>query len=75
MFCDEPTGALDTNTGIKVLKLLQEVQKERGVTIVIVTHNNLIANIADRVVYMRDGNITKIEENQTRMSVEEVEWV
>ena len=75
LFCDEPTGALDTNTGIKVLKLLQEVQKERGVTIVIVTHNNLIANIADRVVYMRDGNITKIEENQTRMSVEEVEWV
>lgn len=75
LFCDEPTGALDTNTGIKVLKLLQEIQKERGVTIVIVTHNNLIANIADRVVYMRDGNITKIEENETRMSVEEVEWV
>ena len=75
LFCDEPTGALDTNTGIKVLKLLQQVQKERGVTIVVVTHNNLIAHIADRVVYMRDGKITRIKEHETRMSVEEVEWV
>lgn len=75
LFCDEPTGALDTNTGIKVLKLLQKVQKERGVTVVIVTHNNLISKISDRVIHMKDGKITEIEKNDNKLAVEDVEWV
>jgi putative ABC transport system ATP-binding protein len=74
LFCDEPTGALDTKTGILVLTLLQEIQQSNGISIVLVTHNNQISDIANRVVYMRDGEILDIEEKIPR-KVDAVEWL
>ena len=74
LFCDEPTGALDTKTGITVLKVLKQIQKQEGLTIVLVTHNSQISKIADRVIYMKDGEITKEITNEFPLSIEEVDW-
>lgn len=74
LLCDEPTGALDSETGVLVLKLLLKMAKDYGKTIVIVTHNQNIAKMADVVVRVKNGKIKSCEEQKNPMSADEVEW-
>ena len=74
LLCDEPTGALDYNTGKQVLRILQDMSRKKGATVVIVTHNSAIAPIADRVIRMHDGRVSSIEVNEHPMDIEELEW-
>ncbi len=74
MLCDEPTGALDSKTGIKVLKALSQVNTQLGTTTVIITHNADIARMAERVLWMQDGQITRETQNEHRISAEELSW-
>ena len=76
LLCDEPTGALDSQTGVEVLKLLKrQCDANNGQnTVVIVTHNALIAEIADRVIHIKNGQVDKIEENKHPKNIEEVTW-
>ena len=74
LLCDEPTGALDYNTGKQVLRILQDMSRENGATVVIVTHNSAIAPIADRVIRMHDGRVTAVETNERPMDIQELEW-
>lgn len=74
LLCDEPTGALDYNTGKKILKLLQDTCREQNMTVVIVTHNTAITPMADRVIHMRNGAVTEVEVNAHPRPVEEIEW-
>ena len=74
LLCDEPTGALDYNTSKEILKLIEEVNKKYGNTIIMVTHNEAIKNMADRVVKLRDGAIRKNYCNETKIAAEDLEW-
>ncbi|MDG6777811.1 ABC transporter ATP-binding protein [Thiomicrorhabdus sp. zzn3] len=74
LLCDEPTGALDSQTGILVLEALQQVNKELGTTTAVITHNAGIAQMADRVIHLADGRITQIYQNETRVSPRELSW-
>ena len=74
LLCDEPTGALDSETGTVVLKLLLQMARERGKTIVIVTHNQNIARMADVIVRVRSGRIRSVENQMNPLSAEEVDW-
>lgn len=74
LLCDEPTGALDHLTGIKVLRLLCDINQSTGKTVIIITHNQPIAGIADRVIKMSSGEIVEIIENRQRIEPEKVEW-
>lgn len=74
LLCDEPTGALDYNTGKQILKLLQDTCRERKMTVIVITHNSAIAPMADRVIKIKNGVVSKIKENETPMPVEEIEW-
>ena len=74
LLCDEPTGALDYNTGKQVLQILQDMSRKHGVTVVIVTHNSAIAPIADRVIHMHDGTVTSIERNASPEAIADIEW-
>ena len=74
LLCDEPTGALDSETGVLVLKLLLSMAKNYGKTIVIVTHNQNIAKMADVIVRVKNGKIKSVEEQANPMSVDEVDW-
>ena len=74
LLCDEPTGALDYKTGILVLGLLEEISRQRGTTVVIVTHNTAIAAMADRVMRMRSGEIVEINHNPNPLPSERIEW-
>lgn len=74
LLCDEPTGALDSKTGITVLDALIEVNRNLGTATALITHNVEIRRIADRIVYMADGRITKVETNETRVAPAEVSW-
>lgn len=74
VLCDEPTGALDSATGRMVLRLIQDVAREMGKTVVIVTHNVLIAEMADAVIHMKDGKIFEIKYNGSPKRAEEIRW-
>ena len=74
LLCDEPTGALDFQTGKLVLQVLQRVNQELGTTIAVITHNAGIAAMADRVITMRSGEIISIQYNETKISPEDLEW-
>ncbi len=74
LLCDEPTGALDYQTGITVLELLKKAQQSMGSTVVIVTHNTAIGAIADRLVRMRSGSIAEISINNSPVPPERIEW-
>ncbi|MBP1042842.1 ABC transporter ATP-binding protein [Vagococcus sp. BWB3-3] len=74
LLCDEPTGALDYQTGKQVLKLLQKACREFNKTVLIITHNSAIAPIADRIIHINDATVRAIEENPTAVSVDSIEW-
>jgi putative ABC transport system ATP-binding protein len=74
LLCDEPTGALDYATGKLILALLQKTCREKGMTVVIITHNQAIAPMADRVIHIRNGRAESIEENKSPVPVEGIEW-
>lgn len=74
LLCDEPTGALDYKTGKQILKILQDMSRKNGSTVLIVTHNATIAPIADKVIRIRDGSIQKIETNDQPADISSIEW-
>ncbi len=74
LLCDEPTGALDSGTGVMVLKLLFDMARNYGKTVVIVTHNQNIAKMADVVIRVKNGKIRSVEEQENPLSADEVEW-
>ena len=74
LLCDEPTGALDYNTGKAILKLLQDTCHKTGMTVVIITHNQAIAPMADRIIHVKSGTVSSVEINRCKTPVEEIEW-
>ncbi len=74
LLCDEPTGALDYNTGKAVLKLLQDTCREKGMTVVVITHNSALAAMADRIITVRSGTVEDMRLNHNIMNVEDLEW-
>ena len=74
LLCDEPTGALDYDTGKKILGLLYDICKSEGKTVVVVTHNSALKDMADKVFYIKNGKITKEERNMLPKSIEDIEW-
>ena len=74
LLCDEPTGALDSTTGIKVIEALLSVNSQLGTTTLIITHNASIQDVADRVFFFADGGISHVRENATRRSAAELKW-
>ena len=74
LLCDEPTGALDSKTGIKILELLQKSCRELGMTTIIITHNAIISEIADKVIRLKNGTIEEIKINKKPKSVKELDW-
>ena len=74
LLCDEPTGALDYQTGKAILKLLQDTCREKGVTVIVITHNSAIAPMADRVIEIKNGRVEQMRVNSDPVSVETIEW-
>ncbi len=74
LLCDEPTGALDYNTGKQVLKLLQDTCRKEGKTVVVITHNHALTAMADRVITVKNGTVTSMEINEHIVPVEDIEW-
>lgn len=74
LLCDEPTGALDYQTGKAILKLLQSLSTEKGMTVVIITHNSALTEMADRVIRVKNGKITSMIVNENPVSVDTIEW-
>ena len=74
LLCDEPTGALDYQTGKQILALLQKQSRENGMTVVIITHNSALTAMADRVIRVRSGQITDVRRNEAPVPVESIEW-
>jgi len=74
LLCDEPTGALDSTTGVLVLEVLQRVNRELSTTTVVITHNAGIARMADRVIHLADGRITQVELNEAKLAPGELSW-
>ena len=74
LLCDEPTGALDYNTGKSILKLLQLMSRKNGMTVIIITHNSALTAMADRVIQVKNGTVTSEEINEQPVPVEEIEW-
>ena len=74
LLCDEPTGALDYNTGKSILKLLQDTCRNSGMTVILITHNSAIAPMADRVIKIKNGRVDKIIQNPQPVPVETIEW-
>lgn len=74
LLCDEPTGALDAQTGVKVLDVIARVNQELGTTTVVITHNAVIAAMADRVVHVRDGQVARVDINQEKQDAAQLRW-
>lgn len=74
LLCDEPTGALDYNTGKQILKLLQETCKKEGMTVVLITHNGAITPMADHIIEMKSGKIVRDVYNSCPKNIDEIEW-
>lgn len=74
LLCDEPTGALDYQTGKAILKLLQDTCRSSGMTVVIITHNKALCAMADRVVHIKSGTVQSVEKNERVVPVEDIEW-
>ncbi|MBR2372566.1 MAG: ABC transporter ATP-binding protein, partial [Clostridia bacterium] len=74
LLCDEPTGALDYETGKNVLRILQNMCKQQKKTVIVVTHNVALKDMADRVIHIKNGLISKIETNPNPKDIEEIEW-
>ncbi len=74
LLCDEPTGALDSKTGTLVLEAIDKVNRELGTTTALITHNQVIAQMADRVIWFGDGQITRIDVNESRLTAQEIAW-
>ncbi|VTS25404.1 ABC transporter ATP-binding protein [Streptococcus porcinus] len=74
LLCDEPTGALDYKTGKQILQLLQDMVQTKGATVIIVTHNSALADIADRVIYMHDAQVIKTVLNRNPLSIDDIDY-
>ncbi len=74
LLCDEPTGALDYVTGKAILKLLQDTSREKGMTVVVITHNQAITPMADRIISIKNGKVQSQQINEQKASVEDIEW-
>lgn len=74
LLCDEPTGALDYQTGKAILKLLQDTCRQKGVTVIVITHNSALTPMADRVIRIRNGSVADLQCNPSPTPVEEIEW-
>ena len=74
LLCDEPTGALDYNTGKQILKLLQDQSRKNGMTVVIITHNSALTAMADRIIRIKNGSVSSVAKNENITPVEEIEW-
>ena len=74
LLCDEPTGALDYQTGKAILKLLQDMCRERGMTVIVITHNSALTPMADRVIRIKNGKVAAMTQNEHPTPVEEIEW-
>ena len=74
LLCDEPTGALDSKTGQKILEVLQKTCKDYGMTVIIITHNSAIADIADRVIRMKNGMVESVVVNENPLNIKEIKW-
>ncbi len=74
LLCDEPTGALDYNTGKTILKLLQDTCKNKEMTVIVITHNSAIAPMADRVITLKNAKVSKVEINENPVDVDTIEW-
>ena len=74
LLCDEPTGALDYQTGKAILKLLQDMCRERGMTVIVITHNSALTPMADRVIRIKNGKVSEMHRNEHPVSVETIEW-
>ncbi len=74
LLCDEPTGALDYQTGKAILKLLQDTCREMGKTVIVITHNSALCAMSDRVITVKSGTVTSEKMNEAPMSVEDIEW-
>lgn len=74
LLCDEPTGALDYQTGKAILKLLQDMCREKGMTVIVITHNSALTPMADRVIKIKNGKVSKMTLNENPTPVEEIEW-
>ncbi|MQS90072.1 ABC transporter ATP-binding protein [Companilactobacillus mishanensis] len=74
LLCDEPTGALDYQTGKSILRLLQEASQDHNTTVIVITHNAEIAKMADRVIHINDAKVRTVEDNDNPLPVEKIEW-
>lgn len=74
LLCDEPTGALDYQTGKAILKLLQDMCREKGMTVIVITHNSALTPMADRVIRIKNGKVSETYENREPLPVEQIEW-
>ena len=74
LLCDEPTGALDYNTGKEVLKVLQNTARNKNITVIIITHNQAITPMADRIIKIKNGKVSENKINETPISIDKIEW-
>lgn len=74
LLCDEPTGALDYQTGKAILKLLQDMCRKKGMTVIVITHNSALTPMADRVIKIKNGKVSSMVQNENPTSVEKIEW-
>jgi putative ABC transport system ATP-binding protein len=74
LLCDEPTGALDYQTGKAILRLLQETCREKGMTVIVITHNSALAPMADRLIKIKNGKVSSMKVNENPISIDEIEW-